>query len=172
MLKQEDKNEFIKAMVKEVHDHEGRKHWRIVDRSSLPPRTKTILAIWSFKRKRYSYGRAMKHKARLCAHGRMQWGVDYWETYALVVNWTSVRALLIVAQIHGLPSKSVDFVLAFPQVDLKEDVYMELPIGMALALGDGRDKVLKLEKSLYGLKSAGKNWHNYLKKGLISRGCK
>lgn len=39
-----------------------------------------------------------KHKARLCACGRMQqWGVNLWETHALVVNWTSGRLLLIIA---------------------------------------------------------------------------
>jgi hypothetical protein len=31
-----------------------------------------------------------------------------------------------VAKIHGLPSKSIDFVLAFPQADLEVPVYMEL----------------------------------------------
>jgi hypothetical protein len=55
--------------------------------------------------------------------------VDYWETYAPVVNWASVRILLAVAKIHGLSSKSIDFVLAFPQADLEVPVYMELPMG-------------------------------------------
>eukprot|EP00956_Cyclotella_meneghiniana_P004612 scaffold5674_cov35-Cyclotella_meneghiniana.AAC.4 len=45
-----------------------------------------------------------------------QWGVNYWESYAPVVNRISVRFLLIV--------------LAFPQEDLDTPVYMELPIGV------------------------------------------
>ncbi len=32
--------------------------------------------------------------------------------------------------IHGSSSKSIDFVLAFPQADLKIPVYMELTIGL------------------------------------------
>ena len=36
-----------------------------------------------------------------------------------VVNWVSVCLLLAVAKIHGLPSKSIDFVLAFRQADLE-----------------------------------------------------
>ncbi len=56
---------------------------------------KPIKAIWSFKRKRYPDGRILKHKARLCAHCGMQtWGEKYWETYAPVVNWLSVRMML------------------------------------------------------------------------------
>jgi hypothetical protein len=35
-----------------------------------------------------------------------------------------------VAKIHGLKSKSIDFVLAFPQADLDVPVYMELPAGV------------------------------------------
>jgi hypothetical protein len=47
-----------------------------------------------------------------------------------VVTWASVCLLLIVAKIHGLESKSIDFVLAFPQAELDVDVYMELPAGV------------------------------------------
>jgi hypothetical protein len=32
-------------------------------------------------------------------------------------------------EIHGLPSKSIDFALAFPQAGLEVPVYMELPLG-------------------------------------------
>jgi len=177
MMKQDDNESFIMAMVKEINDHEERGHWTLmrkdeVDRSKLNPRTgkvDTILSIWSFKRKRFPDGRLMKHKARLCAHGgQQQWGVNYWETYAPVVNWISVRALLAIASIHKLPSRSIDFVLAFPQADLDVDVFMELPIGMDVD-GNRSDWVLKLNKSLYGLKQASSNWFQKLKEGLEDR---
>jgi hypothetical protein len=57
------------------------------------------------------------------------WGQNYWEMYALVVNWASVCILFAVAKIHGLSSKNIDFVLTFPQADLKISVFMELPLG-------------------------------------------
>ena len=41
-------------------------------RSEMPSNTKTIMGIWSFKRKRLPDGTLNKHKARLCAHGGMQ----------------------------------------------------------------------------------------------------
>ena len=78
MLKEKDSANFIQAMKKEVDDHETRGHWQVVPRSQKPPGKKSILAIWSFKRKRFPDGRLNKHKARLCAHGGMQqWGINY-----------------------------------------------------------------------------------------------
>ena len=172
MMEQEDRIDFLQAMLKEVDDHETRQHWSVVERNKLPPGTKTIMAIWSFKRKRFPDGRIMKHKARLCAHGGMQrWGENYWETYSPVVNWLSVRLLLSISIIHKLHTRSIDFVLAFPQAKLEENIYMEMPIGMDY--GDSSDKrkyVLKLEKNLYGLKQASYNFWQLLSKGLVDRG--
>ena len=120
-------------MQKEIFDHESRNQWTIVHRSTLPLATKTIQAILSFKRKRFPDGRMNKHKARICAHGGMQeWGENYWETYIPVVNMLTVRLLMDLCNIHTLESKSVDFVLAFPQADLDVDICMELSIGFVI----------------------------------------
>ncbi len=159
-------------MENELEDHETRKHWTLMLRNNMPPGAKTIMAIWSLKRKRFPDGQLNKHKARLCAHGGQQtWGQDYWETYAPVVTWASVQLLLIVAKIHGLSSKSIDFVLAFPQADLNVPVYMELPAGInPIDVTDYNQHcyVLKLNKSLYGLKQAGYNWFEKLCDGLFA----
>ena len=78
MLQQEDRNEFVKAMMKEIVDHEQRKHWSIMRREDIPIGSKIILAIWSFKRKRFPDSRIHKYKAMICAHGGMQiWGENY-----------------------------------------------------------------------------------------------
>ena len=45
---------------------------------------------------------------------------------------------MIFAQVLDLDTQAIDFVLAFPQVELKVPVYMELPAGMDLA-GHGKD---------------------------------
>ena len=74
--------EFVKAMMKELDDHTV---------SQMPSNMKMTMAIWSFKYKHWPDGMLNKHKAQLCAHGGMQqWEVNYWETYAPVVNWMSV----------------------------------------------------------------------------------
>ena len=103
MLQQDDRNQFVEAMTKEIGDHTKRKHWEIIPRSQMHRGIKPIMEIWSFKRKQYPDGTLNKHKARLCAHGgQQQWGISYWETYAPVVNWVSVIFLLIISQLVGL----------------------------------------------------------------------
>eukprot|EP00956_Cyclotella_meneghiniana_P029979 scaffold74389_cov38-Cyclotella_meneghiniana.AAC.6 len=167
VVKLDDVSDFLKAMEDEVLVHESRKHWTMAPRSSLPPGIKTIRAIWSFKRKRFPDGRINKHKARLCAHGgmRQEWGENYWETYSPVVNMLSVRILLALSHLHDLETQSIDFVLAFPQAYLDVDVWMELPDGMNPEGVDEKDRwkyVLKLNKSLYGLKQAFHNWRKLI----------
>jgi hypothetical protein len=103
MLREEDHKQYFEAMEVKLADHEQRNHWTLMERKDLPIGTKTIMAIWSFKRKRFPDGTLNKHKARLCAHGGQQtWGQDYWVTYAPVVTWASVCLFLIVAKIHSL----------------------------------------------------------------------
>ena len=80
MLQQDDRQQFVEAMQKEINDRLKCKHWEVILRSEVPKNVKTIMSIWSFKRKRFTDGSLNKHKARLCAHGgHQQWGVNYWE---------------------------------------------------------------------------------------------
>ena len=86
-----------------------------------------------------------------------------------MVNWTSVRSLLTIASIHEFPIRSIDFVIAFHQSYLDVDVFMEIHLGMGVD-GNRGEWVLKLNKSLYGIKQASANWFDILKTGLESRG--
>ena len=100
-----------------------------------------------------------------------RWGDNYWGTYSPVVNMLIVRLLLAICHIHGLDSKAIDFVLAFPQADLDIVIWMELPEGI-VPDNDEYNKgryVLKLNKSLYGLKQASHNWYNKLKQAMLDR---
>ena len=56
MLKQDDRDDFIAAMQVEVDAHQMREHWEIIPRSEMPSNMKTIMGIWSFKRKRLPDG--------------------------------------------------------------------------------------------------------------------
>ncbi|EJK76700.1 hypothetical protein THAOC_01524 [Thalassiosira oceanica] len=52
---------------------------------------------WAFKCKRFPDGLIKKFKARFCARGDQQLeGADFFETYAPVVQWTTVRLMLIL----------------------------------------------------------------------------
>jgi hypothetical protein len=94
--------------------------------------------------------------------------VDYFETYAPVVQWSTVRLILTHTLINGWTTKQVDYTNAFAQAELSEDVYIERPRGFPRM--DGKDTVLKLNKSLYGLKQAPKSFYDKLRTGLEQRG--
>ena len=61
MLQQEDKNEFITTLLREIYDHKSRGHWTMIPRANKPADAKTIQAAWSFKRKVFHNGRISKH---------------------------------------------------------------------------------------------------------------
>ena len=86
--------EFWKAAVVELETLEGMGAWEIVDQTDG---MHVIDSTWAFKLKRYPDGLIKKFKARFCARGDQQIeGIDFFETYAPVVQWTTVRLMLIL----------------------------------------------------------------------------
>jgi hypothetical protein len=170
-LRAPDRSQFIKAMQREVKDHEDLKHWELVHRSEIPEGTKVLPAVWSMKRKRRIDTRQVyKWKARLNVHGGKQIkNVHYWETYSPVVKWASIRLFLTLALIKGWHTRQVDFVLAYPQADIETELYMEVPQGFEFQ-GSRKTHCLRLIKNLYGQKQAGRVWNQHLHKGLIKMG--
>ena len=170
-MKQPDKKEFLKAMVDEVTTHTERGHWKIIKISEVPAGTKILPAVWAMRRKRRIMSREVyKWKARLNVHGGKQThGVDYWETYAAALKWSSIRFFLTQALIHGWHTRQLDFVLAYPQADVECDLYLEIPQGFEFE-GSRKTHCLKLIKNLYGSKAAGRVWQQHLFKGLTDIG--
>ena len=73
--------------------------------------------------------------------------------------------MLTLADIENLHTKSIGFVLTYPQAVLDVDIYMELPQRFTVGPESGR-YVLKLQKNHYGLKQAGHNWLEKLSSAL------
>jgi hypothetical protein len=143
----------------------------VVPRASLPATVNVLPSTWAFKIKRYPDGRLRKFKARFCARGdRQVEGIDYFEKYAPVVSWTTVRLMISLSINYGWATRQVDFSNAFVQADLKEDVYISLPACFDSDEGISRsDVVMKLNKSLYGLVQAPLYWYNHLKNALENK---
>eukprot|EP00873_Tetraselmis_striata_P002038 jgi/Tetstr1/422302/TSEL_013146.t1 len=73
----------------------------------------------------------------------------------------------------AIPSKwvfKVDVDTAFLYAPVEEEIYMRPPPGYEQYDARGRPMVLRLLKSLYGLKQSPRNWHNTLHKFLVCYG--
>jgi Reverse transcriptase (RNA-dependent DNA polymerase) len=86
-----------------------------------------------------------------------------------VVGWTALRLLLILSCVLGLATKQVDYTAAFIHAPLgeEEQVFVEHPRGFGQP-----GKVLRLNRSLYGLKQSPRNFYTHLKGNLEAIGFK
>jgi hypothetical protein len=137
-------------MKLEIATLEANDAWSVIDRLDHH----VIASSWAFKCKRYPDGLIKKFKACFCARGDQQIeGIDFFETYAPVVQWTTIRLMFILEILLRLKSKQGDVTCAFLHADLEpgENVYVDMPLGFSQYLKDGTKKCLKLKKTLYGL---------------------
>ncbi|CAB1097046.1 unnamed protein product [Ectocarpus sp. CCAP 1310/34] len=126
-----------------------------------------INAKWVFNCKADEYGWPTKFKARLVARGDMQRAsIDFGELFAPTVSVSSVRLLAALACEQNLDLCHFDVQQAFVQSELDEDVFMRLPQGCGRLSG----LIVKLCKSLYGLKQASRHWHAHLTRCLLLLG--
>ena len=137
-------------------------------RVKLPPGRKAIGCRWVFIIKHNADGTIERYKARLVAKGFSQRpGFDFGETYASTVKWATLRAILAYAALEDLEIESLDISSAFLNGDIDAEVYMQQPEGFPQGEWDD---VLKLLKSLYGLKQGPCCWSIKLHEAFDSMG--
>ncbi|KAH6585716.1 hypothetical protein BASA50_001051 [Batrachochytrium salamandrivorans] len=119
----------------------------------LPPGKRPIKVRWVFKIKKHTDGTIDKYKARLVAKGCVQVpGVDFHETYAPVLRFTSFRTLMAIAATHDLEVDHTDANNAFLNGTINEELYIELPDGYNHQPSNNSDTgsmVGQLHKALY-----------------------
>ena len=117
----------MKAVMEEMKALKKNETWRIVD---LPSGKRPMGCMWVFTMKYNSNGKVERNKARLVANGFSQsHGVDHSETFAPVAKLNSIRILLSLAANLDWPLYKLNIKNAFPNGDLDEEVYIELPPG-------------------------------------------
>ena len=162
--------EFWVAGAKEVATLQNIGTWEQVERK---PEMNIIQSTWAFKIKRFPDGLVWKLKPRLCVRGDQQIeGVNFFDIFAPVVQWSTVRMMFILSLQLGLASTQVDYVSAFCQALIEEEVYVGLPRRwetlntMNIPEKFKKDHVLKLKRSMYGLRQSPRNFFKHLKKSL------
>ncbi|GJR21226.1 retrotransposon protein, putative, ty1-copia subclass [Tanacetum coccineum] len=98
------------------------------------------------------------YKARLVAKGHTQtYGIDYEETFSPVADIRAIRILIAIAAYYDYEIWQMDVKTAFLNGRLDEDIYMEQPEGYVNPKYPNR--VCKLQRSIYGLKQASRQWN-------------
>jgi hypothetical protein len=139
------------------------KTWSLAD---LPKGKKTIGCRWVYKIK-HSHGKVSRFKSRLVAKGYTQRrGADYDHTYSPVVSMDSFKLLMAEAFLKDLEIHILDIKTAFLYGEIDHEIYMRQPKGFEIK--GQEDKVLRLHKSIYGLKQAGRIWYHKLMKYLTN----
>lgn len=156
-----------KGIDKELASQHKNKTWTLVPRSQA---SNVLTSRWVFGVKQLpdESGKLVETaKGRLVARGFQQVeGIDYTETFAPVIKFTTIRLLLALVAHFDLELHQMDVVTAFLNGDLHEEIYMEQPEGCIDKVKP--DSVCKLLKAIYGLKQAHRQWHSKIDEFLIT----
>lgn len=165
VLDRPDRDKWMVAMNNEIRSLKNMNTFRL---TTLPKGRFAIKCKWVFKLKRNTDGSINKYKARLVAKGFTQRKeIDYTETYAPVARTVSTRVLVAIAAREELHLETIDIDNAYLNGIIDAQIFMTQPEGYVNPkFTDTRVYVLEVLKGLYGLKQAGRLWHdlfgNYL----------
>jgi hypothetical protein len=126
-------------------------------------------------RKQNEKNEIIRYKAQLVAQGFSQRpDIDYYETYAPVIDAITFRYLISLATHEKLDMCLMDVVVANLYGSIDNDVYLKISEGfkMSEAYNSNPQKVysIKLQRFLYGLKQSGCMWYNHLSEYLLREG--
>ena len=155
----EDASNWKMAMDAEVNTLIANNTYELVN---LPPDRNEIKGKWVYTLKQGINKDEVQYKARYVAKGYSQIpGVDYDETYSPTTRMTAIRMLLQKAANEKLELHQMDVKGAFLNAPIDKDIFVEQPPGYE-KYENGQKLTCYLNKSLYGLKQSGHNWHSTL----------
>lgn len=155
----DDEDEWRSAVDDELKALNDANTWSVCNKSEKPVAKKCISTKWVFRVKDNG-----KYKARLVARGCSQREEDYGETYAPVARVATIRTILAVAFHFHYVIETMDVKNAYLHGSLTDEVYISVPPGVTL----GKEKCLKLNKALYGLRQAPRVWNQRMNSFLLS----
>lgn len=151
------------AMQEEYSSLQKTGTFEVVD--SLPPGKNLVGCTWVLAQKVDIVGKPVRYKARLVAQGFTQrHGIDFQETFSPVIKLAAFRILLAAAIVRGYCVKFMDVKTAYLNGVNEHEIYMTQPDDFKIPGQEGA--VLRVIKSLYGLKASGREWYKTLKAAL------
>ena len=167
----EERSKWMDAMDAEIRELGERKAFEFVPRSEpLKLKKQVVKSLWAFRRKRRPDGTISRYKARLVVRGDLQKGqFSSDETFAPVVEWSTVRMLFSLGVMKDWKTASIDCKNAFTQGLMPEPIYLELPAGFQRANPELAGFVMKIKTSLYGDRRAANIWCRKVRKILTSK---
>lgn len=184
----DDHKEWRQAIKSEIKNLIKNNTFEIVER---PTGGKVIGCRVVLTNKFKSDGSLEKRKVRVIAKGFAQRpGVDFIDTFSPVARLESIRLIMATAVELNMSIEQIDITGAYLYGYLQEDIYMEKPILLedclkelindrnekkqirAVAkelikdLNNSNNAVCYLKRAIYGLKQAGRQWHERLSKKL------
>ena len=155
---------WIVSMEKEISDLVKHNTWEFVSIDDVPHNRKIVKSRFVYTIKYNRDGTIERFKSRFVACGYSQIrGFDYTNTFSATLRSTSFRLLMAIAAGKKLFLDHFDVTSAFTQSDIDAEIYVEAPPGGFTPKDDqGRPKVLKLKKALYGTKQASRLWQDTL----------
>ncbi|MGZ6286000.1 MAG: reverse transcriptase domain-containing protein, partial [Ktedonobacterales bacterium] len=157
--------QWKEAIASEIASLEENSVFEYVPLSEMPRECKPLPSRWVFSVKA-NEDSTTRFKARLVARGDRQVDVDVRDIYAPVVNYTTLRAMFAVAALNDYELDQLDVVTAFLNGKLEDNVYLKIPDGFNPKPG----YVLRLRRSLYGLRQSPRIWNETLHNYLTERG--
>ena len=99
-------------------------------------------------------------------------GIYFFETYAPVVQWTTVSLIIILEIILQLKSNQDDITAVFIHAKLEENekVYVKMPKGFEQYDKHGKQRVIILKNTLYVIHQRPRDFLKYLTQKLIASG--
>jgi len=149
-----------KAIKEELAMLKAASTWRLEE---APPGANIIGSKWVLKAKKDAAGNIVRYKACLVAQGFSQiGGVDYDDTYVPVAKLVSMRAVIVMANRLSFKMHQIDIKGAYLNGELQDNevLYMQHPPGYKSP--NAGMCILRLVKTLYGLKQSGRRWYQKL----------
>jgi hypothetical protein len=153
-LNRPDTTEWQEVLDYEISQLEKLGTWELAD---APKGANIIPCHFMLATKRGPDGKKLKLWVQLVANGQhQQYGVDYFDMFTPMANMSTIHTVLAMAAQRDWEIHQVDIKSTYLYASIQEEIYMRAPPGY---LKDSqRGKVLRLRRSLPGLKQANFEW--------------